>query len=222
MSLVVVAGRDLDTAIHAFDAAGYESRRAESLPPVMPPNHLMLALSGNVADELRSADDRGLRYQLVHVGPDDGVPGGSYARAHHRVDAPALAGLAQQLRPRDRLSVICLAFGFKNGAPGQADWVFDARFLDNPYWVPELRDLDGRDPRVQEYVLGQPSATTVLDALESVLRIAIEKGQGHRSEITIAFGCTGGRHRSVALAVEMARRLSAVRGIDLQLRLREL
>jgi len=93
--------------------------------------------------------------------------------------------------------------------------LIDARFLDNPYWVPELRDLSGRDPEVADFVLKQPAARRLLDDIERIvgelLPLYQEKGRMH---IVVAFGCTGGRHRSVVLASELARRLSEKDGVD--------
>ena len=97
------------------------------------------------------------------------------------------------------------------------------RFLDNPYWVPELRPLDGRDAPVRDHVLGQPAAGALLDGLEAtVVPILPAYAERGRTELTVAFGCTGGRHRSVALAAEFARRLDRVEGIDVECRLRDL
>jgi UPF0042 nucleotide-binding protein len=103
-----------------------------------------------------------------------------------------------------------MAFGYKSGAPADAALVFDARFLDNPYWVPELRPLSGRDPAVADYVLRQRQAVPFLDHVERMVRDLVPlyeaKGMKH---VVVAFGCSGGRHRSVALAAELARRLEA-------------
>jgi UPF0042 nucleotide-binding protein len=101
--------------------------------------------------------------------------------------------------------------------------VVDSRFLDNPYWVPELKPLDGRDERVREYVLRQPTAATLLEGLEKVLVPLLPeyRGRGH-TQLTLAFGCTGGRHRSVVLAEEMARRLSSLPDVEVKVRAREL
>src|SRR4029077_10646015 len=185
----------------------------------------VLALTGDSAVVLKDADSRGIRYVLVHVGSDDGKRGGSHDRAHHRVDIAQLRELAQQLRSRERMLITCLAFGYKRGIPDGAAWVVDVRLLDNPYWVDELRPLDGRDARVREFVITQPAARDLLDNLERTLRAAIphyrERG---RSQLVVAFGCTGGRHRSVAMAKEMAGRLGnfengdvgvVPRGVDL-------
>ena len=108
------------------------------------------------------------------------------------------------------LTATVLSFGFKYGLPLDADLVVDARFLPNPHWVPELRAKSGKDPEVREYVLGQADAEEFLDRYTDVLRLLIP---GYRREgkrfLTLAVGCTGGKHRSVAIAEEFARRLSA-------------
>jgi UPF0042 nucleotide-binding protein len=183
----------------------------------------VLPLRGDGAVILKDADARGIRYVLVHVGPDDGKAGGSHDRAHHRVDVAQLRELAQQLKSRERMLITCLAFGYKRGIPEGAAWVVDVRLLDNPYWVDELRPLDGRDPRVREFVLAQPAAKDLLDNLERTLKDALphyrERG---RSQLIVAFGCTGGRHRSVAMAREMASRLEGVENADVEFVAREL
>ncbi|HEY4025327.1 MAG TPA: RNase adapter RapZ [Candidatus Dormibacteraeota bacterium] len=221
MALVIVgaARADLrDTALRAFEAEGWA--RALELHPWTDADAVLEAAGAGVLSE---ADARGIRYVLVHHGPDDGVPDGTYARAHHRVEAAQLPDLARRLRSRERLLVTCLAFAFKNGIPEGSAWVVDTRFLANPYWVPELRPLDGRDARVRDHVLGQPPARALLEGLEAtvvpLLAAYFERG---RTELTIAFGCTGGHHRSVVLAVEMAERLRAVEGIEVACRFREL
>jgi hypothetical protein len=220
---VVVAGSDLEAAVQAFDAAGFESRLADALEEAPAGGPRMVALTGDAAAALRDADVRGIRYLLVHVGPDDGQPEGSYARAHHRVAAAELPELARRVRPRERMLLTCLSFGYKAGLPPEADWVVDARFLDNPYWVEELRPLDGRHSSVSGYVLGQPGAVLLLDRLAATLEALVPLYErAGRSELVLAFGCTGGRHRSVALAADMARRLSALPGVEVEVRDREL
>lgn len=105
-----------------------------------------------------------------------------------------------------RLSVV--AFGFKYGVPLDADFVFDARFLPNPYWVPELKPLSGREDAVRDYVLGQDGALEALDGMERLVNTVLP---GYRREgkryTTIAIGCTGGKHRSVSMARALAERL---------------
>jgi RNase adapter protein RapZ len=102
-----------------------------------------------------------------------------------------------------------LSFGYKNGLPLDADLVFDCRFLPNPHWVDELRPQTGLDAPVRDYVLGQPAAGAFLDNLETMLvqllPAYVAEGKAY---LTIALGCTGGRHRSVVIAEELARRLA--------------
>jgi RNase adapter protein RapZ len=108
------------------------------------------------------------------------------------------------------LTATVMSFGFKYGLPLDADLVIDARFLPNPHWIPELRPKTGKDPDVSAYVLGQADAGEFLDRYSDVLRLLIP---GYRREgkryLTLAVGCTGGKHRSVAIAEEFARRLTA-------------
>lgn len=110
---------------------------------------------------------------------------------------------------KDSFTLSVMSFGFKNGMPAEADWVFDVRFLPNPFYVPTLKELTGRNKKVKEYVLNSPEAGKfagritglVLDLIPSYIR----EGKYH---LTIAIGCTGGRHRSVVMAEEIARRLA--------------
>lgn len=100
------------------------------------------------------------------------------------------------------------SFGFKNGVPAEADLVFDVRFLPNPHFVPEFRKLTGKDPKVARYVLQFPQTKEFLDKTAEMLTFLlphyIKEG---KSYLTVAFGCTGGQHRSVFIAEEMKRRL---------------
>ena len=110
----------------------------------------------------------------------------------------------------ERLQISVMSFGFKHGVPLDVDDVFDVRFLPNPHWVDELRPLTGLDQAVCAYVLGQPEAKEFVARIDDLLGFLlpgyIKEG---KSYLTVAFGCTGGRHRSVALAVEIASRLRA-------------
>jgi UPF0042 nucleotide-binding protein len=108
----------------------------------------------------------------------------------------------------DRLRVTLLSFGFKNGVPVDADMVVDVRFLPNPHWVPELRPQTGLSKPVSEYVLKQDGVEPFLEHLQRLLDV-VSVGylrEGKRF-VTIAIGCTGGKHRSTAMAEELARRL---------------
>jgi UPF0042 nucleotide-binding protein len=109
-----------------------------------------------------------------------------------------------------RLGVTVVSFGFRLGIPTHADLVLDVRFLPNPFFVPELKPFPGTDPRVAEFVLGQPDAKAFLERMVDLLGFLLPR---YRSEgktyLTIAIGCTGGKHRSVALSVALAERLEA-------------
>jgi hypothetical protein len=223
VTLVIVGGNtepELDEAVGVFVDSGFQLARWLS---AWDDADAVLPLRGDAVTILKDADAQDIRYVLVHVGAGDGRAGGSHDRAHHRVDVAQLRELAQQLRSRERLLITCLAFGYKNGVPEGASWVVDVRLLENPYWKEELRPLDGRDPRVREFVIGQPAARELLDNFERTLRDAIphyrERG---RSNLVVAFGCTGGRHRSVAMAREMATRLEDLEGVDVEFTARDL
>jgi len=106
------------------------------------------------------------------------------------------------------MSVRLVSFGFKYGAPMDADVVLDVRFLDNPYFVPALRPLPGTDDRVKGYVLANPETQGFVEHAEKLLAFSLPKyAREGKSYLTIAIGCTGGRHRSVVIAHELAERL---------------
>ena len=101
------------------------------------------------------------------------------------------------------------SFGFKHGSPRDVDMLFDVRFLPNPHWIPELRDLRGTDEAVSEYVLNAEGAKEFIDRVDELLAFMIPRFQAEgKSYLSIGIGCTGGHHRSVAIAEELERRLS--------------
>ena len=108
------------------------------------------------------------------------------------------------------LTISSISFGFKNGVPAEADLVFDVRFLPNPHFVPKFRKLTGRHPKVAKYIRQFPQTQEFLDKVTDLLKFLlphyIEEG---KSYLTVAFGCTGGQHRSVFIAEEMKKRLEA-------------
>lgn len=107
-----------------------------------------------------------------------------------------------------RLGVTVVSFGFRNGIPAHADLVLDVRFLPNPYFVPELRPHSGLEAPVRDFVLGQADAQAFLDRLADFGGFLLPRYAAEgKSYLTLAIGCTGGRHRSVAIAEELARRL---------------
>jgi RNase adapter protein RapZ len=124
---------------------------------------------------------------------------------------PALRGNIEQAFGAERVvttAVTVESFGFKYGLPMDADMVMDVRFLPNPHWVDELRPHSGQHPAVRDYVLGQPGAEKFLDTYHDLLGQVVD---GYRREgkryMTVAIGCTGGKHRSVAIAEALAARL---------------
>ena len=109
-----------------------------------------------------------------------------------------------------RLGVTVVSFGFRFGIPTHADMVLDVRFLPNPFFIPELKPHPGTDPRVAGFVLGQPDAKAFLDRLGEFLGFLLPRYRTEgKSYLTIAIGCTGGKHRSVAIAGTLAERLEA-------------
>ena len=125
----------------------------------------------------------------------------------HQLRADILARFEPQEGAK-RLLVSCLSFGFKNGVPLDADMVFDVRFLPNPHFVPEFRKKTGLDPQVAGYVCGFPQTGEFLDRVTDLMLYLlphyVEEG---KSYLTVAFGCTGGQHRSVMMAEEISQRL---------------
>lgn len=112
--------------------------------------------------------------------------------------------------PGDALQVSLISFGFKHGVPLDVDMVFDMRFLPNPHWVEELRPLSGLDEAVKNFVLELEIAKEFLARVEGLLKLVVPAyvSEG-RSYLTLGIGCTGGRHRSVAITEELGRRLSS-------------
>lgn len=137
------------------------------------------------------------------------------------------AELREELRrrygdDRDAPIVTIASFGFARGISRIADLVFDMRFVANPHWVPELRPLTGLDAEVRAYCAGDPGWAGFMDSTEALLTGLIPRyWAAGKTYLTIAFGCTGGRHRSVAAALEMAERLRAA-GIEANIRHRDL
>jgi UPF0042 nucleotide-binding protein len=124
----------------------------------------------------------------------------------HQLRAKIESAFGTEAAARTRITV--LSFGYKYGLPMDADLVVDVRFLPNPFWIPELRDLAGTDGDVRNYVLSQEGAEEFLERYHELLRLI---GGGYRREgkryLTLAVGCTGGKHRSVAMSEALAARL---------------
>jgi UPF0042 nucleotide-binding protein len=137
------------------------------------------------------------------------------ALAQTVIDTETLSSRALRQLVRDRygsrdggLYLVLTSFGFKNGLPSEADLVFDARFLANPFDVPDLRPRGGLDAPVREFVLGQPDALVLLDRIEAWLRFQVPRTiREGRPYLTVALGCTGGQHRSVTLIEALRERI---------------
>jgi UPF0042 nucleotide-binding protein len=126
-------------------------------------------------------------------------------------------------RQQRRMRIDVVSFGFKKGVPRVVDVLFDVRFLPNPHWVPELRPRTGLESDVKGYVLGQSDATEFLSKVDELLDFLVPRYEAEgKSYLTIGVGCTGGRHRSVALAEEIGSRLSAGGDIDVSVHHRDL
>lgn len=121
------------------------------------------------------------------------------------------------------MTVTVTSFSFRRGVPLEADLVFDVRFLKNPHFVPALRPLTGQDKRVARYVLTQAGAKKFLRLTTDLLKFLLPQYTAEgKSYLTVAIGCTGGQHRSVAIAEELAKQLGRLRGAKTRLRHREI
>ncbi|HWJ71482.1 MAG TPA: RNase adapter RapZ [Sphingobium sp.] len=134
--------------------------------------------------------------------------------ADHMIDSSDLTsnGLQQAIRQRFgghfESTLTLLSFGFSRGVPRNADFLFDMRFLQNPYWDEALRPLTGRDAPVRAHVMADPLFETIVGQITTMLTTLLPRyARNGKAYVTIAFGCTGGRHRSVCTAEEIARRL---------------
>jgi len=120
-------------------------------------------------------------------------------------------------RTEGDLSVTLLSFGFKHGLPAESDIVLDVRFLPNPFFVPQLSALSGEDDAVVRFVMDDPATRAFLDKAEELLRVSVQGfTREGKSYATVAIGCTGGRHRSVAIAKELGRRLGGEFSISIR------
>jgi len=184
------------------------------------PEILYLDCAGS--ELIRRYDETRRRHPLAPDRPaEDGIAKERASTAALREMADTLidttdltpAELREELRSRyggdiDQPVLTVVSFGFAKGISRTADLVFDMRFADNPHWVDELRPLTGEDEAVQDYCSKDVAWTPALDQIEALLIGLIPRyWAAGKSYLTVAFGCTGGRHRSVAAAVEMAKRL---------------
>jgi UPF0042 nucleotide-binding protein len=152
--------------------------------------------------------------------------------ANHVIDTSGLSigqlkdrlfGVLPRGSATDELRIDIVTFGFKYGIPLEADLVFDVRFLTNPYWNPELKPLSGLEEPVRDFVLGQPTAVRFLELVTELLELTVPAYRAEGKEtLRVALGCTGGYHRSIALAEELRSRLAKVPGASVAVFHREL
>jgi UPF0042 nucleotide-binding protein len=127
----------------------------------------------------------------------------------HELRRQVITHLGPGADDQPRMSTRVVSFGYKYGVPVDADLLFDVRFLDNPYFVPELKRLSGVDAAVRDYVLALPEAREFLEKIEDLLAFALPRYEREgKAHLTVAVGCTGGRHRSVTLANVLGQHLS--------------
>ena len=217
---LVPAAVAMDVRSRGFDPATVRSA-LETLPGVQPE---ILFLDSATRELIRRYDETRRRHPLALDRPaEDGIARERAMLAPLRSAADSLIDttelspleLREELRRRygqesDATILTIASFGFARGILRTADLVFDLRFVPNPHWVDSLRPLTGADREVRDYVAADPSWGTSMDRIEVLLSDWIPRyWAAGKSYLTVAFGCTGGRHRSVAAAIEMAERLQS-------------
>ncbi|MBB5804434.1 UPF0042 nucleotide-binding protein [Saccharothrix ecbatanensis] len=215
---------DLAAVIKDLDARGYKPkvlfleatddvliRRFESVRRGHP-----LQADGRLADGIENE-----RILLTPLREEADLVLDTSALSVHQLRAKIEDTFGTESAMRTRVTV--LSFGYKYGLPMDADLVMDVRFLPNPFWIPELREQTGLDGEVRNYVLTQEGAEEFLDRYHELLRLI---GAGYRREgkryLTLAVGCTGGKHRSVAISEELAGRLASEDGMAVKVVHRDL
>ena len=139
----------------------------------------------------------------------------------HQLSTRVAEYFAEADEPTTRVTV--MSFGYKYGLPSDADHVADCRFLPNPFWVPELKEHTGLEAPVRDYVLGLPGAAEFIDGyVRALVPVLAGYGRENKRHATIALGCTGGKHRSVAIAEEIGARLRELDGIAVSVKHRDL
>lgn len=177
-----------------------ETRRPHALATSGSLSHAASVLEGVTLERERLAPLRARATRVIDTTPL-GV---------HDLRRQVLAHFGPASGMTERMSVRVMSFGFKYGTPADADLVFDVRFLKNPYFVPALKRVPGTEQAVKDFVLALPEATEFLDHTLQLLQYVVPKyEQEGKSYLTIAFGCTGGMHRSVVLAEHVASALDA-------------
>jgi UPF0042 nucleotide-binding protein len=229
---LVPAAVAMDVRSRGFDPETIRDALA-GLPGVQPE---ILFLDSATRELLRRYDETRRRHPLAPDRPaEDGIArerallGPLRAAADSLIDTTELSPLElrEELRRRygqesDQTVLTVASFGFARGILRTADLVFDMRFIPNPHWIDELRPLTGADQQVRKYVATDADWGPSMDRIESLLSDWIPRyWAAGKSYLTVAFGCTGGRHRSVAAAIEMSERLRTL-GFSPNIRHRDL
>jgi RNase adapter protein RapZ len=196
----------LDAGDEALVRRFSETRRPHPMLAEGPAGNDRLRDSGEIASVLD-----GVRLERAQLGPIRGqatlVLDTTHMSVHElrRQVIDSFGDGAGELR----MMVRVVSFGFKHGIPLDADLVFDVRFLDNPHFVPELREHTGEEAPVRDFVLASPGARDLIEHIIGLLEFSLPRYEREgKSYLTIAVGCTGGRHRSVSVAVAVAERLA--------------
>jgi len=216
---------DIDRATLGLDARGgpFLSGASSVFAHLRQAGHTVEVLYLDASDEIliRRFSETRRRHPLSDTDIRAGIAAERHALADLRRETDALVdtgaltvhvlrALIQERygRTEGDLSVTLLSFGFKHGLPAEADIVLDVRFLPNPFFVPQLSALSGEDDAVVRFVTDDPATRTFLEKAEELLRVSVQGfAREGKSYATVAIGCTGGRHRSVAIAKELGRRL---------------
>jgi hypothetical protein len=215
-------GGNVEAVSRLLDAEGYQRSAAESLPELKgeiarTPDLALLVTGPEGITRVCEMDENELRYWLVGVGA---VPAAWWSRLRRKPHASVLSAeadgalyltqLLDDWRIRDIPRVDVFHFSFRSGVPPAADWVIDVRFLNSPYWVPALRTLDSRAPEIARYVTEQPAAQVLLKQYTSMLiELFPSFVMQCRSVVRIGVGCTGGEHRSHAMAEALVSSLNS-------------
>jgi RNase adapter protein RapZ len=202
---------DLAAIIKDLDARGYKPRVLflEATDEVLIRRFEQVRRTHPMQGDGRLADGiKAERHVLTPLREQADLVLDTTALSVHQLRAKIEDAFGSEASARTRVTV--LSFGYKYGLPMDADLVMDVRFLPNPFWIPELREQTGLETDVRNYVLSQEGAEEFLDRYHELLRLI---GAGYLREgkryLTLAVGCTGGKHRSVAISEELAGRLAA-------------
>lgn len=207
---------DLSSVIKDLDARGYKPRVLflEATDPVLVRRFEQVRRGHPMQGDGRLVD--GITAERALLGPlreQADLVLDTSALSVHDLRAKIEDAFGTEASTQTRVTV--LSFGYKYGLPMDSDLVMDVRFLPNPFWIPELREHNGREPQVRDYVLGQEDAAEFLERYVDLVGIVgrgyLREGKGY---MTLGVGCTGGKHRSVAMSEDLARRLSQVVDAD--------